>query len=252
MDWWQTFFDDQYLKMYGVVLPEERTEQEVAGILAMLGLSAGASVLDLCCGQGRHALRMAQVGLSVTGLDLSPTLLAIAEQGAEAAGVQLTLVRRDMRDIPFENEFDAIVNMFTAFGYFDSDAENERVLQAVRRALKPGGQLLIDLANVYRTNSFPASRIWYESDAGTTFQEHIWDPWTGRDNTTYYWFENGERKSRSFSVRAYASYEMVAMLQAAGLTPLKLYGGFDMSTYNCRESRRLIVLARKEDEDDNN
>jgi SAM-dependent methyltransferase len=246
MHWWQTFFDDQYLKLYGATLPPERAEREVKAILAILGLPAGAAVLDLCCGQGRHAVRLAQAGMQVTGLDLSPQLLAVARQAAEAAGVDLRLVQGDMREIPFRSEFDAIVNLFTAFGYFD-DAGNQHVLDGVARALKPGGQLLIDLPNIYFINSLTNWRFWYESDVGPVMQDRVFDPMTGRDHTTFYWFENGERKSRGFDVRTYTSYEMVAMLRTAGLETGTLYGGWDMSNYHCRDSRRLIVLARKEE-----
>jgi SAM-dependent methyltransferase len=246
MEWWQTFFDDQYLKLYGEVLPAERTEREVKGVLAMLSLPEGAQVLDLCCGQGRHAIRLAQAGLRVTGYDLSPHLLAVAKRDAEAAGVELALVKGDMREIPFRNKFDAIVNLFTAFGYFDADAEDAKVLQGVARALKPGGQFLIDLPNVYLMRSLSTLRTWRESEVGPVLQDVTFDPWTGRDTTTFLWFENGERKTRSFNVRTYASHEVIAMLRAAGLTPVKLYGGFDTSDYHHRDSRRLMILAKKE------
>jgi SAM-dependent methyltransferase len=245
MDWWQTFFDETYLRMYRDMTPAERTEREVKGILAMLNLPVGARVLDLCCGQGRHTIRLAQAGLRVTGLDLSPQLLAAARRAAEAAGVDLTLVQRDMRHIPFQGEFDAIVNLFTAFGYFD-DTENQNVLHGVARALKPGGQFLIDGPNIYVTNTRYIDKMWFESDLGPVMQEHTWDPWTGRNHSVFYWLENGERKTRSFDVRSYTSYELIAMLRSAGLTPVKLYGGFDMSDYRCQDSRRLIVLAKKD------
>jgi SAM-dependent methyltransferase len=246
MEWWQTFFDDQYLKLYGEVLPAERTEREVKGVLGILGLPQGAKVLDLCCGQGRHSIRLAQTGLRVTGLDLSPHLLAVARRDAEVAGVKLTLVEGDMRQIPFRGTFDAIVNLFTAFGYFDTDAENAKVLRCVARALKPGGQFLIELPNVYFTRALSTLRTWRESEVGPLLHDVTFDPWTGRDTTTFIWYESGERKTRFFNVRTYAPHEVIAMLHAARLTPVKLYGGFDMSDYHYRDSRRLIVLAKKE------
>jgi SAM-dependent methyltransferase len=246
MDWWQTFFDEQYLKLYEPTLTAERTEREVQGIISALDLKSRARVLDLCCGQGRHAVRLAQEGYRVTGLDLSSHLLAAARQAAEAAGVELALVQGDMREIPFRAKFDAIVNLFTAFGYFDADEENARVLHGVARALKPGGKFLIDIRNMCFTSPLAFNRMWYEAPIGPVFQEYSWDPWTGRDNNTHNWFENGERKSRSFSVRVYAPHEMVSMLRSVGLQPVKLYGGFDLKDYKAHESRRLMILAQKE------
>jgi SAM-dependent methyltransferase len=150
-----------------------------------------------------------------------------------------------MRQIPFQGEFDAIVNLFTAFGYFD-DAQNQAVLHGVARALKPGGCFLIDVPNIYVSNTRSVDRIWFESDLGPVRQEHTWDPWTGRDHSTFYWTENGEPTSRSFELRSYTSYELIAMLRAAGLAPTRLYGGFDVSDYRCQDSRRLIILATKD------
>lgn len=250
MQWWQTFFDDQYLKLHGDVLPVERTEREVKGVLAILGLAQGSRVLDLCCGQGRHAVRLAQAGMQVTGLDYSTTLLAVARRQAEENGVELTLVQGDMRGIPFRGEFDAIVNLFTAFGYFESETEDLRVLQSAAGALRPGGQFLIDLPNVYSVRSMPSLKLWRESEVGPLMQDVTFDPWTGRDTTNYFWFENGQRRTRSFTVRTYASHEIVAMLRTAGLRPIKLYGGFDVSDYHYRDSRRLMVLAKKDGQND--
>lgn len=147
MPWWEEFFDEHYFDLYEPYLTPERTAREVEGVIQILALPLGAKVLDLCCGHGRHTIPLAKAGYQVTGLDLSEVFLKRARQDAAAADVAVTWVRRDMRDIPFQNEFDAIVNLFTAFGYFDDKAENQKVLEAVARALKPGGRFLIDVIN---------------------------------------------------------------------------------------------------------
>ena len=121
--WYEAFFDAEYLRLYEHQFTEERAEKEVSFVLEALGLAAGASLLDLCCGQGRHAVVFAGRGLEVTAQDLSREYVALAEEAAAAAGVELRSVVGDMREIPFENEFDAVVNMFTSFGYLESEAE---------------------------------------------------------------------------------------------------------------------------------
>src|SRR5204863_7350641 len=116
-----------------------RTGRQVEFIVEKLGLGEGSRVLDLACGRGRISIGLAQHGCRVTGLDLSPRSLELARSDAEAAGVEIEFVRRDMRDLDAEGEFDAVVNVFTSFGYFPAQEEDERVLAAVARALVPGG-----------------------------------------------------------------------------------------------------------------
>ena len=244
MDWWQTFFDDQYLRLYSATLPAERSQREAKAVLAMLGLAPGSKVLDLCCGQGRHAIRMAQAGLQVTGLDLSPTLLAVARQEAEATGVELALVEGDMREIPFRGKFDAIVNLFTAFGYFDDEAENQKVLEAVARALKPGGRFLIDVINRDYLAKVFLPRDWERLGEILVWHERSFDPIAGRSTEIMHWEKDGVRHTRSNTVRVYTATELTRMLAAAGLRLVKAYGGLDGSEL-VFGSRRLTLLAEK-------
>src|SRR2546427_9467293 len=121
--WYKTFFGEDYLRLYESVLTPERTQREVDGIVNLLALPQGSRILDLCCGHGRHAIPLAQHGYQITGLDLSERLLERAEAEAEAQGVNIRWVHRDMKHVPFENEFDAVINVFTSFGYLENEDE---------------------------------------------------------------------------------------------------------------------------------
>src|SRR5262249_12669661 len=143
--WYHEFFGEDYLRIYAHTLAPERTAQEVEGIVRLLALPPGSSILDLCCGHGRHSIPLAQRGYQVTGQDLSEFFLQRAQVDAQVEGVSVRWVRGDMREIPFANEFDAVINIFTAFGYFESEAEDQKVLRQVHRALKPGGRFLLEL-----------------------------------------------------------------------------------------------------------
>ena len=119
-NWYTEFFNEDYPKIYSERLSQEATERETAFVARALGLQEGDRVLDLACGHGRHAVALARRGMVVTGQDLNEDYLQMARDGAAQTGVEIESVHSDMRDIPFTDEFDAVINMFTAFGYFDA------------------------------------------------------------------------------------------------------------------------------------
>ena len=141
-EWYQSWFGEAYLELY-----PHRDEAEARRAVALLVregvVKTGARVLDLACGAGRHAVELAQQGARVTGLDLSAVLLKAAR--ARWPG---PLVRADMRYLPLRSgSFDAVLNLFTSFGYFASDEESEGVLRDVARVLVPGGWFALDFLN---------------------------------------------------------------------------------------------------------
>src|SRR3972149_3624699 len=134
--WYRTFFERDYYDYFYVGGPRgiftqeqetQRNEQQEDFIVQALELPEGARILDLGCGWGRHAVRLAQRGYRVTGLDLSAYHLRLARAAARRAGVEVEWVRADMRDVPGRARYDAVINMFTSFGYFDSEADDQRV-----------------------------------------------------------------------------------------------------------------------------
>jgi len=94
-EWWSSYFDDVYLREYEPLFTLERDRREVARLLDVLGLPSGSRVLDVPCGQGRHAHLLAEAGFLVDGVDLSPQLLARAR--ARGMGPTLQYHERDMR-----------------------------------------------------------------------------------------------------------------------------------------------------------
>jgi SAM-dependent methyltransferase len=242
--WWDSYFQELYLRIFETVQTAEHTAQEVAWIMAALDLRDGARILDLCCGQGRHAVLLARAGCHVTGLDRSTYLLQRAQQAAREASVEVRWVRGDMRQLPWRGEFDACLNLFTSFGYFEDEADNLQVLGQVHRALKPGGVFVLDLSNrdYYLLRLWPTS--WRRAGEAVILEETGFDPVTCRFSMTSTWLEGGRAESLSYSVRYYTLPELREMLQAAGLAPLATYGNFDGSEFSLN-SQRLIVVARK-------
>lgn len=114
------------------------SDREVESILRLLRLRPRARILDVPCGYGRHAVELARRGFQVTGVDISPKLLAQAREAARTRGVAAEFRRGDMRRLRYRQRFDAVLNLFTSFGYF-GDREDLEVLKGFRRALRPGG-----------------------------------------------------------------------------------------------------------------
>jgi SAM-dependent methyltransferase len=244
MPWWHIYFNELYLRMFETVLGPDRTAQEVAGVMAILDLQPGAHILDLCCGQGRHAIPLTRAGFHVTGLDLSTYLLGRAKQSEEEARVGVDWVRGDMRWLPWRERFDACINLFSAFGYFEDEAENQQVLHQIHGALKPGGVLFLDVSNrdYYLLRLWP--RAWRHQGEAIILEETSFDPKTCRLEMTFTWLEGDQRQSLAHSVRHYTAPELSAMLRTAGLVPTATYGDFDGSEFDLY-SKRLIVVAQK-------
>ncbi len=245
--WYVKFFGEDYRAAYNSVLTDERSDEETAFAAWTLGLHPGHEVLDLCCGHGRHAIRLAGAGIKVTGQDLSADYLAEAREAARDKGVELELVQGDMRKIPFRGRFDAVINMFSAFGYLESEAEDQRVLDAVYRALKIGGSLLIDLINREWVIANNIEKEWRVENDGSTILEHRrLDLLQSRNFVGFSIIgpDGVRRESAGHRIRLYTLTEMAEMLGRAGLLLDKVYGGYDAGPYSA-ESRRMILLARK-------
>jgi SAM-dependent methyltransferase len=251
MAWYEEFFGEDYIRFHllGGQWLEERTAAQCDFVVTALDLQPGARVLDLCCGQGRASIELADRGFRVTGLDLSEYLLGLARQRTERSGAKVEFVRRDMRDLPWENEFDAVINLFTSFGYLESDDEDQRVVHAVRKSLRPGGRFLIDHKNRELTSRELGAnpKNWYEHDGHLILEHHEWDVLRARIAVTRTIIApDRSRRQTGFTLRIYAHSEMMSMLERAGLIWERTYGGYDGSHYGV-SSRGMIVVARKPD-----
>ena len=245
--WYETFFSDAYLEIFSHHLTPDRAEKEADFVKRTLDLNAGDKVLDLCCGQGRHAILLAKRGLLVTAQDLNREYLESAQAIAAAEGVELETVHSDMRQIPYEGNFDAIINMFTAFGYLESEEEDAKVLEQAAKALKPGGQLLLDLLNREWVVLNYIQNEWRRAQDGTIYLERReLDLETSRNRVTVTIVSPaGEtRQITSFEIRLYTLTEIIGMLERAGLAFAGAYGGFDGEPYSIA-TRRMVVVARR-------
>src|SRR3989344_1655006 len=161
--WWSEeygFFGKHYLKgdnsKEGYLIDkkqtlEQRTFAETEGIIRLLDLKGEERILDVPSGYGRHSIALAKKGFNVTGIELNAIHLNEAIRNAETAQVTPNFVKGNMIDISHKEEFDAVINMFYSFGFFETDEENKKVLENFFKSLKPGGRFLFHTdVNVHR------------------------------------------------------------------------------------------------------
>ncbi len=243
--WYNRSFGQDYLLVYKH-RDMEGAYEEVRAMVGWLSLPQGASVLDLCCGMGRHAMALRDFGYNVTGMDLSKTLLseAVKHDDGGADNRPVTWVHGDMRNVPLTGPFDAVVNLFTSFGYFDNHDENAQVVDEICRLLQPNGRWIIDFLNpVYvQRNLVPRS----VRSEGRTRIEEVRCIEAGYVRKSITLREPG-KKERCYEeqVRLYELDDFKRMIADAGLELEAVYGGPDRSGYDRQQSSRMILVGRK-------
>ncbi|HEY2104937.1 MAG TPA: class I SAM-dependent methyltransferase [Candidatus Binataceae bacterium] len=245
--WYVDFFRDDYLAVYNHLFSADGAEKEVAFAERALELKPGARILDLCCGQGRHSVPLARRGFQVTGLDLNPAYLDLAQQSAKSANVTLETIAADMRQIPFQDHFDAIVNMYSSFGYLESEAEDLKVLESAARAIRPAGRLMLDLLNREWAVANYIQNDWHSgADATLYIERRDLDLASSRMHVKFTIIgpDGGRRDSVGHHIRLYTLTEIIRLLQRVGLNVTAVYGGFDSEPYAIG-TRRMIVVAQK-------
>jgi SAM-dependent methyltransferase len=243
MYWWQRFFDDHYLKVYKEL--ESQASREVESIIKMMALKPKAKILDLCCGYGRHSIELTQKGFEVTGYDLSDFFLEKAKKDSATLGQKTEFIKGDMRELPFEGKFDAVVNLFTSFGFFDDEKDDLKVLKGVCKALKPKGLFLLDLKNREQLIRNFQRRRWHPEKDFIMLEDNFFDLFTGRwESTRTLLFENGKKREYSFSLRLYTFAEILNLLKRAGFVLESVYGDFAFIEYGL-DSPRMILISRK-------
>ena len=241
--WWESFFGPDYLKQYEHTL--DRTVAEVDGIERILHLRKGGRILDLACGAGRHSIELSRRGYAVTGYDLSKDLLRQARADSKRAKAKASFVHGDMRELRFRGAFDAVINMFSSFGYFESEEDDRRVLEGVARALKPRGKLLMERFNRESLAYELPQQGWRVGEDGSVvLQEDTFDVLRGRYDTLQIVIDREGTREHRGSVRAYTLPELKALFDRAGLPIHRVLGGLDLSPYRVR-GRRLVLYAVK-------
>ena len=243
-DWWRPWFGPGYLALYDDTL-RERTPIEIDQLEALLRLRPQLRILDLPCGQGRHAIELARRGYDVTGVDLSPYLLGVAKARADAAGVAVRWLEGDMRrPVPGET-FDLVLNLFTSLGYFLDEADDRLVVKAAAAMLAPGGRFLLEVINGERVMGQFVEREWFTVGQAAVMERRSLDRSARRMIVERTVSRPVGDEVDVHAIRLYGAREIEALLRTCGFDRVEIYGDWDGGPVS-PESLRVLAIGAKE------
>ena len=243
--WWATYFDESYLLEFEPLFEETINRAEVTRLIALLELPNGAAILDCPCGQGRHAHLLAEAGYDVTGVDYSAALLTIAK--ARGTGSRLRYRKGDMRSLPapWTGRFDAVLNLFTSFGFFDDVADDAAVIHEFARVLAPGGRMVWYGGSRDGVVSRWVGRDSWSTNNGTVVSHHrAFDPVSGAITIQTTWRGPSGTGKRLHRIRLYTATRLAELCAGAGLVVEAVYDGLQDRPLR-RTSPEMLLVARK-------
>ncbi|MBU1101031.1 MAG: class I SAM-dependent methyltransferase [Bacteroidetes bacterium] len=242
-EWYKEWFDSEdYLLVYN-----HRDDQDAIKltdlILRETGLPEGSSILDAACGAGRHCRLFAQKGYKVEGFDLSKNLLSIAHKRAKEEKLEIKFRIGDIRSIIYETEFDLVTNLFTSFGYFDTDAENFSFVKNAFKFIKVGGYYAIDFLNKKYLEENLVSKSENLMGSFPIIEERVIE--NGRVNKIITLKKPGIDRKYTESVKLYTFEELLEKFNEIGFKFTKAFGNYDGEEFNINISPRAIIIFRK-------
>lgn len=239
-EWFETWFDTHYYHLLYCERDHEEAKAFIHALANEVHLPKGVKVLDLACGKGRHAVTLHNLGLDVTGVDLSSKSIQEANKYATSG---LEFIVHDMREPIKKKQYFAVFNLFTSFGYFESLEENLKVLNSVHSMLEEGGYFILDFMNSLKVihDLVPNETKVIE---GIAFkierkynQTHITKNICFTDNDKDYHFE--ER------VQALTPSDFYTLLKRTNFKVLNTFGDHNLSAFDENTSDRFIIVAQK-------
>ena len=242
-EWYKEWFaSEEYLEVY-LHRNSDDAKKLVSLILDTSKLAYGSTILDAACGAGRHSGIFASLGYKVTGFDLSKTLLQVAGAEAKQKALNINYACGDLRKVFFNYKFDLIVNLFTSFGYFDSDEDNFSFLKNSIKILNDNGSYVLDYLNekFLRLNLIGTS-VKKLNDKSILESRRIINDRVEKEITIANKFS--ERKYVE-SVKLYSKQKIEFEMTKAGYKCFRIYGNYDSSDFDENYSSRLIMFFSK-------
>jgi SAM-dependent methyltransferase len=237
-DWFTDWFNTPY---YHVLYKDRNNEEALLfmkNITTFLALPKTTHILDLPCGKGRHAVFLNSLGYKVTGGDLSENSIKYAQ---EFENDSLNFSVHDMRK-PYNNQYNAIFNLFTSFGYFEDDQDDILILQNIKEGLKKDGVFVFDFLNAEFVKATLVAKETKIVD-GVTFNitREIKDGFILKNIS---FFADDENHSYTERVKYLDAKKMKAYFEKVGFTITNIFGNYNLSNFDAQTSKRLILVAK--------
>ncbi|MCP4522449.1 MAG: class I SAM-dependent methyltransferase [Cytophagales bacterium] len=239
-EWFSTWFDSKYYHILYKNRDYQEAEFFISNLIEKLGIENKHRVLDLACGKGRHAIYLNKQGLQVVGVDLSPESIAYANQYANE---QLAFYEHDMREVLQQGAFDFVLNLFTSFGYFEDERENEKTIQSIYEIVEEGGTFVIDFMNAQKVIKNLVLEETKTID-GVTFElkRSVQNSFIVKDIAFEVEEERYEFQER---VKAITEEMFLQYFQKAGFKVEATYGDYALNSFDVNSSDRLIYVLKK-------
>ncbi|WP_343697503.1 class I SAM-dependent methyltransferase [Flavobacterium sp.] len=236
--WFTSWFDTPYYH----ILYKDRNYREAQifmdNLTHYLNLPEKAKVLDLACGKGRHSIYLNQLGYNVLGADLSENSIAEASKNSNE---HLHFKVHDMRE-PFEEKFDAIFNLFTSFGYFESDDDNLTTLKAIKESLSEYGFAVIDFMNVNQViETLVPEEVKTVDGIDFHIKRYVED---GHILKEIDFEDQGRKYHYTEKVKALTLKDFQDLMEEAGIYLLDIFGDYKLKKFHKTESERLIMIFK--------
>lgn len=243
------FEDPNFWQDYAPVMFDETRWAEAPGVaqavMDFAGLKTGAKILDAGCGPGRISVELALLGADVTGVDIIQSELDAAAETAEDEGVKLNLINADLRTFRSEEKFDCAVNLYTSFGYCDTEDEDTEILKRIYECVKDGGTFMLEtvsretaIINFTKGEEFDRSGIKVITDFGVV------GAWEGLRSNWRLVLPDGKHIKHEFVQRLYSAPELKKRLLSMGYKSVEIYGGYGKQPYDHTAATMLLVCKK--------
>jgi SAM-dependent methyltransferase len=242
--WYEHFFEGLSVVYWNAAVPPSWTRAEIDFLWSVLELKKGASVLDVPCGAGRHALPLAARGIRVTGFDISKTSIQALRTAARRKNLPVEARRGDLADLAFGGPFSGAYCLGNSFGYFD-DPGMERFCRNVAGALAPGKRFV-----VYTTMAAESllpdfrEREWMEAGGIELLLENHYDAERSVLETHYTFIKNGRKEKHSAEHRIYTIAEIRRLLTSAGFQIAGCYGSTERTPFQLMDPQLYLVAEK--------
>jgi SAM-dependent methyltransferase len=236
--WFKSWFNTPYYHLLYNKRDYKEARFFMSNLVSYLKLKQGNSILDLACGKGRHAIFLNSLGFDVTGVDLSENSIKEAD---EYTNDSLRFRVHDMRH-PFGEKYDAVFNLFTSFGYFDTEAEDISVLKNIKNGLKNDGVAVIDYLNVSKSIAqLIPDEIQKRNSINFEIKRYVADGFIIKD---IHFSDNGKDFIFTEHVKCLDLDTFKLYLKASGLKLTAVFGDYNLHDFDKKTSDRLILVVK--------